>query len=259
MRDEHVFLLLSSGGYGDFSHIARYLEAVELIRDSGVDVDWVVNVSGQDYPVVHLAQIEAERSATAADALIESWPLFSPDAHWTARNIRTRYEYRHHRVAALAGRSSWAKLLRGVNAVQPWIRVNTHYGSIGVKRRPPFDESLVLFGGSFFGNLSWRAVEAVLAFVKREPAVVEWLQHVLAPEEIFFQTVLENTPGITLDRDCRRYFDFSRTRENHPAVLRHSDLDAVLSSDAWFARKVELGESDTLVAELDKRARDHVA
>jgi Core-2/I-Branching enzyme len=258
LRSEQVFVLLSTGGYGDFSHVARYLEAVELIRHRGLDVDWVINVSGQDYPVVHLAQIEPELNATAADALIESWPLHSPEAHWTARNISTRYEYRHHRVAALAGRGRWVMPLRAVNAIQPWIRLNTHYGSIGVRRRPPFDENLVLHGGSFFGNLSWRAVECVLDFVRREPAVVEWFRHVLAPEEIFFQTVLENSPGIVLERDCRRYFDFSRTRENHPAVLQGDDLDAVVSSGAWFARKVELGSSDLLVAELDERARNYV-
>ena len=91
-------------------------------------------------------------------------------------------------------------------------------------------------------------MECVLDFVQREPAVVEWFRHVLAPEEIFFQTVLENSPGIVLERDCRRYFDFSRTRENHPAVLQGGDLDAVVSSGAWFARKVEIGSSDALVA-----------
>lgn len=251
-----TYVVLSRGGYGDFSHVVRYLDAMVVLREQALAVDWVINISGQDYPTRHLREVEAALTDTTADALIESWPVHSDESHWTPRNIATRYGFRHWRWRRHpAGRVRF-KPLGVVNAVQPWLRLNLHYGSVGIRGRAPFEGRLVLHGGSFFANLSWKAVTEVLRFVEDEPAAVDWFEHVLAPEEIFFQTVLENAPEITVERDCRRYFDFTRSRDNSPAVLTLGDLPAVLRSDAWFARKVDGSTSIALMDELDRLAAD---
>jgi hypothetical protein len=46
-----VEVRLDAGGYGDFTHLDRYLACVDWLRSEGLDVDWLVNPTGQDYPV----------------------------------------------------------------------------------------------------------------------------------------------------------------------------------------------------------------
>ena len=56
----NVHVLTQKGGYGDFSHVDRYLEAAGWLDANGVDYEWLENLSGQCYPLRPIAQIEHE-------------------------------------------------------------------------------------------------------------------------------------------------------------------------------------------------------
>src|SRR4051812_25568898 len=66
-----VTVRYETGGYGDFSHVRRYLDAVAWLRDSGQVVGWVVNLTGQDYPLRPLHEIEADLERATADGFLE--------------------------------------------------------------------------------------------------------------------------------------------------------------------------------------------
>jgi Core-2/I-Branching enzyme len=249
-----VHVLPTTGGYGDFSHVERYLESVRWLRNHGEEVDWVVNLSGQDYPLVDLADAESQLAASTADAFMETFPVFSELSHWSRRNASIRYEFRHRRIGRVtARRQRWTRPLAAVNAVQPWLRFSPTFLSLGVRAGPPVAPALTLYGGSFFCNLSRRAVDTVVDFHDRYPEVVRWFRGMLAPEEVFFQTVLGNARDIGIVNDCKRYFDFTQSHANHPKTLTLADLPAMRRSGAWFARKIDPG-CDDLVGRLDELA-----
>src|SRR4051794_24450699 len=70
----NVEMQLHQGGYGDYSHVDRYLAAVDWIRAEGLHVDWLVNLTGQDYPLQPLAACEAELADSGVDGFMEHWP-----------------------------------------------------------------------------------------------------------------------------------------------------------------------------------------
>jgi len=60
-----------------------------------VEFDWVVTVSGQDYPIRPPAQIERKLAAGPYDGYVEGWEVARPP--WTRRQgdeFSRRYHYR---------------------------------------------------------------------------------------------------------------------------------------------------------------------
>ena len=249
-------VLGTRGGYGDFSHIERYLESIRWLRNQGLDFDWLINLSGQDYPLVHLETAERELAATDADGLLEIWRVFSAEGHWKPRVSHTRYgfRYRHVPVTSRAGRGAM-QAASALNRVQPWVRISAHYRRVGVRQRMPFGGGFDCYGGSFFANLSAVAIAEIESFCAARPDMVEWFQGVLAPEEVFFQTILGNSANIRLLPDAKRYFDFRTSTTNHPKDLTLDDLSRMVSSGAWFARKFPTHGRGALLDHLDDRAQ----
>ncbi len=253
LGDVHV--LPARGGYGDFSHVDRYLDSVRWVREHAADVDWFANLTGQDYPVQPLRNIEAHLASTEVDGFLEHFLVPSADSPWGMRRGRDRYYFRWRRLGQVSGRTrDIARALQAVNLVQPWGRLNTSYGvSIGVRvRTTPFSAGLRCYGGSFFCTLRRACVDHVLDFCERRPDVVEHYRRVLAPEESFLQTVLVNSGRFRLVDDCKRYFDFSGTRYNHPRTLGIADLNRALASSAHFARKFDTGRDPEVLDRIDE-------
>ena len=72
----NVHVLLHEGGYGDFSHLDRYLAAVDWLDANGIDYDWLENLTGQDYPLRPIAEIEDALAATDSDGFLQYSPVF---------------------------------------------------------------------------------------------------------------------------------------------------------------------------------------
>lgn len=254
--DGSVHVLPTSGGYGDFSHIDRYLDSARWLIDHDEPFDWFVNVSAQDYPIVDLRAAENELAHRSVDALVETFPVFADGSHWSRRRAMLRYGYRHRRLGAASARAyTWSRPLAAINRLQPWVCFSPAYMTVGIRAPMPFGPEFVCFGGSFFANLSRPAVFELLSFCDRRPDFVDWARHVAAPEEIFIQTVLGNAPDLTVHDDCRRYFDFSRSRGNHPKTLTEDDLPRMLASNAWFARKFD--EDAPVLDRIDELLDEH--
>ena len=248
----HVHVRNEAGGYGDFSHLARYFAAARQLADLGEEFDWVCNISGQDYPVVGLGEAESLLATTTNDAFVETFQLDSEASHWSPRRVRTRYGYRYRRMAEPGGWPARAsRPFALIDRVQPWYAWSSAYGAVG--RRSPAPAGLELRGGSFFGNLSARALHDVMAFLEGRPDVVRWARGVLAPEEMLIPTVLATLPHLRVENDCKRFFDFHGSKGNHPRTLTESDVVPALSSGAWFARKFDerAPALDLLDAHLD--------
>jgi hypothetical protein len=265
----NVHVLVEPGGYGGFSHLDRYLAAIGWLDEHGIDYDWLENINGQDYPIRPIAEIERAFGKTNTDGFMVYSPVFPErmpaGADQGNRAYRlcspfdasTRYDFRHWRF----GRPTPAKrgLMRpllAVNWVQPWIRVNTSFASVGIRRRKgPFSKDFPCYGGWFCCTLRARAARYVRDYAKANPVVVAQFRTLLAPEETFIQSVLVNAGMFTFVPDAKRYIDWTGGEHNQPRTLGMADLDALLASDAHWAHKLDLDQDAGLFDSLDQRIR----
>lgn len=242
------------GGYGDWTHVQRWLDAADWLAGQNAHVDWLVNLTGQDYPLMPLAEIEAELD-TSGDGYLQWFSAISTGGPWLPRRSRSRYLFHHRRLSALSDRQRWMlRPLQAVNAVQPMLRVHVSYGlTVGIRRPSPFGSSFPLYGGSAYASLSWACVERVRAVVRERPELVAAFRHALSPEEAFLQTVLINDGRFSLINDSKRYFDFRGSRFNHPKQLSSADLPAAFASGKHFGRKFDLAADPKVFDQLDLR------
>ena len=237
-----VLVRPAKGGYGDFSHVRRYLDAVDDLVAENLPVDWVVNITGQDYPLRPVAAAEADLVAGGADGYLEFFPALDPDrSTWPVRRARSRYLFRHRRLAALSPAAKRRlRPLQAINRVQPLVRFHVAYGlMVGVRRRSPFGPGFELYGGSAYSSLSWPCVAYLREVCATRPDLLRYYEQCLSPVESIFQTILVNSGRFTLVDDCKRYFDFRGSTMNHPRFLSTDDLPRAFASGADFARKID--------------------
>jgi hypothetical protein len=265
----NVHVVFDEGGYGDFTHIERYLAAVDWLDAHGVDYDWIENLTGQDYPVRPISEIEEALAATDADGFMYYSPVF-PERVLPGTDMGTpgyrlvrridalmRYDYRFWRY----GKPSDTKQFFGrpfmvLNLVQPWVRLSSSYAAIGIKwRRPLFGPQFPCYGGSFFCTLSAGCARYLSDYARSHPREIKSFRALLAPEEVFFQSVLVNSGKFRFDTDARRYIDWTGCTYTSPRTLGPEDLDKMLASGAHWARKLDLSRGTELFDQLDERVR----
>lgn len=251
-----VDVIASRGGRGNFAIVQSYLDAIKWLLDSGSDFSWLINLSGQDYPIQPLAQTEAFLSQTDYDGFVHHFKVFSKQSPWKRNEGYSRYHYRYQTLVGTL--PEWQKeLLKPVkllNYIQPFFRINVSYGvTLGLKTSVPFNQDFVCYGGSFLCTLSRSCVEYLHKFVESNPAIIEYYQGVAIPDECFIQTVLINSGLFELCNDCKRYFDFSQTRNGHPRILSTIDLPALVKSQAHFARKFDPTKDEQILDLIDRQ------
>jgi hypothetical protein len=216
--------------WGGSSQLAMMLRGLRFALDG--EFDWLVLLSGQDYPLRPLAAIERDFVASGVDGFVEGVVVASEgDDEFTRR-----YFYRYRRVRPLVGR-----------ALRPLLPTRVLPGGVLVGHRvtPPL---LPVRRGSDWLSLSRRAVQAV---VDARPEVLEHFRRTVAPTEGFPQTVLYADPGLRLSGDTRR---FTRWVDgaSHPEVLGVGDLSSMLASGLDFARKFDPTVDSRVLDELDR-------
>ncbi len=226
------------------------------------DFDWVVFLSGQDYPVKPLATIEAELATTAHDGFIEAKPF--DDVAWHIGH--GRYDYQFYDAPPFPG---WACVKRHLKRrMQAHLRLgkrlplvaipSERHGQrrIGLKpMRSPFNNNHRGYFGSQWWTLSRKALSAMVRASDARPDIAQHYRHTLwAPTESFFHTLLLNDQSLKLaTSDAKRFVSWSHPETGHPDVLTRDDLDRASASGAHFARKINARFDSSVLDTLDRR------
>ena len=101
-----------------------------------------------------------------------------------------------------------------------------------------------IYGGSVYCSLPYNAVDHVLnSDIAKQ--MLDALKSSAIGEEIFFQTVLMNSPlKSSIISSNLRYSDWSV--ENAPKILNEEDYKSIVASNTLFCRKVDLNRSKKL-------------
>ena len=208
--------------YGGFSLVEATLSGIDAILAGGERPGHTLLLSGQDYPLRSRAEIEATLEQAGEQSFVHHFHLPSDD--WREEDGGLDRIRRIHFERA---------------------KVRTRLLHVPVVRRP-FPQGYEPYGGSAFWGLSGSALEYVHRHVRENPGFVKFFRHVLIPDEIFFQTILLNSPlREEMLNDQLHYVDWS-AGGSHPATLGAADVEPMLASRKLFARKFDPADTEVL-------------
>lgn len=196
------------------------------------EFDWLVLLSGQDYPLRPLEEIERGLVGGGFDGYVEGVEVRPPPGDEFTR----RYFYRYRRVRPFVGR-----------ALRPLVPTRELPGGVVVGRRadPPL---LPVRRGSDWLSLSRRAVQAVASVA---PEVLDHFRRTILPTEALPHTVLYADGSLRLSGDTRRFTRWVPGAP-HPLLLGLADLEVMLGSGLDFARKFDATVDARVLDELDR-------
>jgi hypothetical protein len=135
-------------------------------------------------------------------------------------------------------------------------------------------DKISLYHGSQWWGLTSACIKYIIDFIDRNRDYVDFHAYTLCPDEIFFHSVVKHSPFATnithdfeavadlnaffaLNEHGCHYVDWTSRGVSLPKVLTEADFDALVGSEAYFARKFKHGFSDRLL-ELIEAATDKV-
>jgi hypothetical protein len=205
------------------------LEGVKTIIRENISCDFLILMSGQDYPLKTNDEIIQFFSEYQGFSFINSVPL--PDPEWDI-NISSRWE--NYYFNFINPRKS--KIRRRVNLGLNLI-VNLFIQVIKGKRK--FPKNYIPYGGSAWWCLSKEGVEYLHNFTNDNPIFIKFFENVFIPDEIFFQTVLVNSPLKNKIINASLTYDDWSTNAAHPKTLCIEDFEKLISSGKLYARKFD--------------------
>ncbi len=214
-----------------FGLVAVPLNALALLIRERESFDYVILLSGQDYPIKSSDYIVSFLKQHSGTSFLHAFPIEDlARSDWSAREL---FRYRNWHF---------------------WI--NGRHGSVRLNRSIP--GGLEPFGGSMQWGLSRDAVLHITDFVEREPRFVKFFRHTFVPDEMFFHTILMNS-GLrdriaTLSAPCcygLHYIDWL-PNQDHPETLRLSDVPKLRSTPALFARKFDCEVDPNVLDAIDR-------
>jgi hypothetical protein len=201
--------------WGGISIVLAELAALNVLY-SEADPEWVVILSGSDYPVRHPDLVMNELASTSWDAFLD-----------------------YHRIGAESGCESITGSVSAYDHPE-WIALaRERYLGGGIRntgRSVFFTTTRRCFAGDHWLTANRRAARALLEAVQTDSSILEYFRNCLVPDEAVYQTILCNDSSLQICPDNRRYSDWS-AGGLHPKNLEIDDLSAVFRSEAYFARK----------------------
>jgi hypothetical protein len=260
-RISHV--LPAVAGRGQFGLVDSYLSALRWLRRQSLSYDWIVLLSGQDYPIRPLAEFSETLERSQDDGYFYHFePLDVGGASdgpiaWSRAEAIDRYFFRYACVKddLSTAQRALLRIPRQALALTHKYRLNTSFG-LRVGRRAgatPFSPDFRLYGGNYWHTIRRECAEAVLDFVDENPNVVDHFRHVVLPDESFIPTVLLNAKKFRISASDLRYFDFSNSHLGHSKILGPADLEPVFASKCYFGRKFDATAHPTILDILDAK------
>ena len=250
--------------------IQGYLDAVDWLFSHNINFDWLINLTGQDYPTQPLSRIEKFLAETKYDGFLEYFETLSDcqENLYGQREGCDRYLYQYWRSGIYlllfgTDRSLRSKILNRLgllckqfNNGQNFSRICWVFDGIMIGFRAksnPFHKNFICYGGSYFHTISSNCVQFLFDFSKQNPALVNYYKKTCVPVESFIQTVLVNSGLFNFCNDYKRFIDFPRGELGSPCILTFADYQLVVKDDIHFARKFDMMQDRKILDMLDAR------
>jgi hypothetical protein len=259
----HRRLSARSGGWGGFGLVQAVLGAFGAVRRE-LDPDWVVLLSGQDYPAQPLAAVREHLAASGADAHMTVLREVTDGDGEQDRFWHARYFNRWMRLPRAPAmlpeplrakrRNLQHRVSMGQRHVFLWSLPRGSGTLVGVRRRrTPFGPGYPCWAAYQWLALSRHALGVLERELSARPELVALYRRSVIPDESLLQTLLLNAPDVRVAQPNLTFQRPAGLGDAHAADLELADLEAIVASGRPFARKMHAGRSLELMAALDAR------
>ncbi len=225
--------------WGSLGIVRSTLELFNLASNSG-DYDRYVLISGQDVPLQTNDQIISFFYRHSDVDFVESLPYNLTDESRLTR--MTHFHFFGRKAPSGSNRRWEAEISRRLDKL---ILLS------GIRRSMYYR----FRWGSQWMDLRSETVQKILEFVRTDPNFLKRFRFTFCPDEVFFQTAVENCGATALRlAPPSRFIDWD-TGPEHPRVLRRGDLRRLQDSPMLFARKCDRSVDSDLIEHLYARLR----
>ncbi|MDB5272342.1 MAG: hypothetical protein JWO58_709 [Chitinophagaceae bacterium] len=193
------------------------------------------SISGQDFPVKDLSHFKKLAEQSEQRDYMTYFEM--PSKVWENGGMDRLQYYNFFDVFGSAKNKKWV------------FRLLKFQKKINFKR-PLSNKVPKLYGGDNWWSLTRETLKYVVDYTNKKPYLLRRMKHTFAADEIYFQTVILNSPRAQhVANNSLRYIDWTSGRKakpGGPAVLDMTDFEKINTSDVLFARKFQSPFSDAL-------------
>lgn len=226
---DHIYFIKNRVNiqWATYSMVEATINGFKEIVASGLNIDFVNLLSGQDYPIKSAATFHSFLEKNNGKAFMHCLDV---ETEWKEAISRVReYHFNHWKFP---GKFRFQKL---VNFLLP------------LRKMP---DGLIPVGRSQWFTISLKHVVFLIKRIESAPQVVSFFKFSWAPDELIFQTLLFNSAfKEDIISSNLRYIDWSEGLKN-PKVLTVEDFQSFMHSDKFFARK--FNEADKVLDMIDQ-------
>ena len=146
----------------------------------------------------------------------------------------------------------WINSYKGVTGIKKHVFIFLDKISIMSQKYVPLKRKLnyKFFGGTNWMDLTHTCVQQIISYIEEDKKYLKRFKYTRCADEIFFQTIIVNSNLETLlSNRLLRYIDWS-AGSSSPKTLKTEDFDAIMSSDALFARKFDETVDCTIIDKI---------
>ena len=219
--------------WGNISQVQATLLLIESVFKAEKEYDYIWFISGQDFPIKTLKEIDEFLSIDKTRAFINM------------SNIP--YAEKRNEIYYPNWMLKRKFLSRGFKYI--WVKVSggkKHTYKL-FQRKKPFEK---FYYGSCWWCLPYDCVKELYEIIKNNPSYLEFFSHSLCSDESFFQTLFMQTSYKDKSNDYLVYVDWSELKSS-PRILTEKDFDFLTNQrEYFFARKFDIDIDEEILKKL---------
>lgn len=247
----------------DFGHTQASLQGIIEVIESKVDFDYLILSTGQDYSLKSNRYLENFFQENEGKIFLDYMDnLVVTDGLWHNRGA-DNINYWHVRLWKLRfvfpGPLNLSSHNRYCNSHETWYKIlsflwNGVVPLFPIKRQ--FPEGFIPYRGSSYWCFPRDCVEYIYNFLNtpKGKEYVNYFKYVDGPDEMFFQTLLLNSPlKDRIVNDNLFFIDWENPNPTRPRVFEACDFERLANSPKLFARKFNATRDSEIFDLLDQR------
>ncbi|MCX6214425.1 beta-1,6-N-acetylglucosaminyltransferase [Spirosoma sp.] len=233
--------------WGNFSLSEAYLRGFEAILKQRHQPDFIITISGQDYPIVPNDVLQNWLSEHIDETILDHALVTEDSPHILERVEQYYLSIKPHRTIIYPHPAPTDFRKKLFNSV---LRFSDLFS---LPRKLPMQHQLY-FGSNWF-QLKPLTARYLVDFAKANPSYVNFARTTFVPEEFFFQTILLNAPDKirnTIYNHRMTFMQWDRGPDSYFTPISVSELPDMVNSDKFFARKFDEACDSEVLDALDQ-------
>lgn len=224
--------------WGSIRLVKATLAGIRAVLLDAPDCEYAVLLSGQDYPIRPVSELATFLEKSDGASFLEYFAF--PVPIWNDEGGYARIR-RWHVNPPVSNKNIHRMLKRVLNRFFNMLLPE-----------PIFPSGFVPYGGSQWWCLSKQCLEYIDTFCLEHPGFQKYFCFVRIPDEIFFHTILLNSPlKNNIHNNRLTYVDWNGPP--FPRILSEEDIQLFSNISCFFARKFDLEINPDVYTWIDLR------